>query len=263
MSLPVVPADHRLSYGTDSQQFGDLYLPEQDGPYPVVVLVHGGCWLAEVDLTHVSQMCNALADEGLAVWSLEYRRLGNGGGWPSTFEDVSAGADYLRQISDQHALELSRVVAAGHSAGGHLALWLACRRRLPLESVLYTANPLPLHGVVSLAGIPNLEQAVAQDICEGTPQQLIGGLPSEVQDRYRQASPSTLLPLGIPQILIIGNYDAVIPVDYIKHYAEAAEQKGDDIRLDILPKAGHFEIVVPTTPEWITVKDAIFDLLER
>lgn len=257
IDLPLIPPDHHLPYGEDGQQFGHLYLPPQGGPHPVVALIHGGCWMAEYDLTHLSHFCRALAGEGFAVWSLEYRRIGNGGGWPGTFEDVAAGVDYLRQIADQHTLDLSRVVAAGHSAGGHLALWAAGRHRLPPESRVYTADPLPLSGVVSLAGIPDLERAVAQNICDGAAQMLLGGSPGDLSHRYAQASPGALLPLGLPQILINGAHDSIVPVDYVKQYAEMATRQDDEVRLEILPDAGHFEIVVPTTLAWMTVKNAI------
>src|SRR5262245_48319205 len=156
LRLPSIPADHRLSYGSDPAHFGDLYLPSQPGPHPVVVLVHGGCWRAQYDLAPLGQLCVALVGEGLAVWNVEYRRLGNGGGWPTTFLDVAAAADALGGIAGQYGLDLARVVVMGHSAGGHLALWLAGRRRLPPESPLFAAAPLPLRGVVAIAGVPDL-----------------------------------------------------------------------------------------------------------
>jgi acetyl esterase/lipase len=114
------------------------------------------------------------------VWNVEYRRLGNGGGWPMTFADVATGADFLRGIADQCALDLSHVVATGHSAGGHLALWLAGRHRLPAASPLFVATALPMHGVVSLAGIPDLAEGVKQHLARGMCQELVGGSPEAV-----------------------------------------------------------------------------------
>lgn len=142
--LPVEPGDYRHPYGRDRYQFADLFLPPTPGPYPVLVLVHGGCWRAEHGLEPIGQLARAAAERGIAVWNVEYRRLGNGGGWPATLHDVGAAVDHLRAVALRRNLDLSRVVAAGHSAGGHLALWLAGRRRLPVHSPLFMPNPLAL-----------------------------------------------------------------------------------------------------------------------
>jgi acetyl esterase/lipase len=262
MRLPSVPADHRLSYGSDPVQFGDLYLPSQPGPHPVVILLHGGCWRAEYGLAPLGQLCAALAGAGLAVWNVEYRRLGNGGGWPTTFMDVAAAADVLRGIADQYALDTSHVIAMGHSAGGHLALWLAGRHRLPPESQLFTAAPLPLRGVISLAGIPDLAEGVKRDLCGGACRDLVGGSPDALPERYQQASPIALLPLGMPQWHIVGRNDQSVPVDYLEQYVAVATEQ-DDVHLDILPAAGHFEPVVVGTAAWATVKQAALALLTR
>ena len=198
-NLPTIPADHRLFYGPDPAQFGDLYLPQQPGPHPVIILFHGGSWRAQYGLAPLGQLCTAFTHEGLAVWNMEYRRLGNGGGWPMTFADVATGADFLRGIADQCALDLSHVVATGHSAGGHLALWLAGRHRLPAASPLFVATALPMHGVVSLAGIPDLDEGVKRHLARGMCQELVGGSPAAVPQRYQQASPRALLPsCGLP-----------------------------------------------------------------
>jgi acetyl esterase/lipase len=258
--LPSIPADHRLMYGSDPAQFGDLYLPSQPGPHPVVVLLHGGCWRGQYGLAPLGQLCTALTAEGLAVWNVEYRRLGNGGGWPATFIDVATAADALRGIAGQYALDLARVVAMGHSAGGHLALWLAGRHRLPPESQLYTAAPLPLRGVVSLAGVPDLVEGVKRDLCGGAILDLVGGSPETMPERYRQASPSALLPLGAPQRHIVGREDQSVPADYVEQYAAVAA-KQDDVRLDILAATGHFEPVVASTAAWATVKRTVLALL--
>lgn len=143
--LPTPPADHRIAYGTDPLQFGDLRLPHGKGPYPVVVVIHGGCWYSEYDLKHVASFSAALTRLGVATWSLEYRRIGNsGGGWPGTFQDVAHGTDYLRVLARTYSLDLKRVIVAGHSAGGASALWLAARGNFPKDSPLYKSDPLPL-----------------------------------------------------------------------------------------------------------------------
>lgn len=256
----VAPVAH-LPYGSDAEQFGELYLPQEAGPHPVVLLLHGGCWRAQYGLAPLGNLCRAFTQLGCAVWNLEYRRLGNGGGWPATFYDVATGADHLRQIAYPYGLDLTRIVTVGHSAGGHLALWLAARHRLPASSLLATSNPLPIRGVVSLAGIPDLAVAVAQTICRGAPQELLDALPDQAPERYELASPSALLPLGVPQRLILGLRDHVVPVDVTAQYVAAARHAGDDAQLLTLPDAGHFEIVFPDTFAWAMVKEAVLALL--
>ena len=262
VTFPGVPADHRLSYGPDPAQFGDLYLPSQPGPHPVVLLLHGGCWQAQYSLTLVAQLGAALRQAGLAVWNLEYRRLGNGGGWPTTFQDVAVGADVLRTLAPQFALDLSRLVTVGHSAGGQLALWLAGRQHLPATSPLHVAEGVRIHGVVSLAGIPDLIAGVQWNICRGACHAVVGGLPDVVPQRYAHASPHALLPLGVPQWHLVGTEDERVPAAYLQHYVERATHH-DEVHLELLPEAGHFEVMVPTTAAWPAVRHAVLALVER
>ena len=255
-SLPSVPADHRLSYGDHPEQFGDLYLPQQLGNHPVILLIHGGCWRAQYDLHALGGLCVALTQEGFAVWSIEYRRLGNGGGWPTTFLDVAQATDHLKQLADRYSLDLSNVLAVGHSAGGHLALWAAGRHRLPAQSPLFAADPLPIKGVISLAGVADLEAGVRDNICGDACAELVGGLPESVPDQYAQASPARLLPLGVPHWHIVGTEDKSVPAEFVHEFVTLA-QTHDDVHLDILQNTGHFEIVVADSPAWPIVKSAI------
>lgn len=263
IAFPAVMADYRFAYGDDVQNFGDLYLPEGVGPHPTVVLIHGGCWRAQYGLEPLGNFCRALTAEDVAVWNLEYRRLGSGGGWPHTFLDVANGADFLRTIADEYALDLARVIAIGHSAGGHLVTWLAARQRLTPGCELYLPNPLPIHGVVALAGIPDLVEAARQDICRGAVQELVGGEPADVHDRYGQASPRELLPLGVPHIFVNGEQDAIVPLDYVQAYAEAARAAGDHVQVVAIPNAAHFEVVAPLTHAWPIVRHALHQLLQQ
>ena len=259
--LPVPPADHRIAYGSDPQQFGELRLPKVAGPHPVVIVIHGGCWYAAYDLKHIANFCAALTRLGVATWSLEYRRIGNtGGGWPGTFEDVARGTDYLPGMAQTYPLDLKRVIVIGHSAGGQLALWLAARHNLPKNSPLYSPSPLPLQGVVSLAGITDLRKY--RPNCGDAVSKLLGGAPEEVAVRYEQTSPIELLPLKVAQRLIHGARDRIVPINLSREYEVAAKKKGDDVRLTILEQAGHFELIAPESSAWPAIEESIRSLLK-
>ena len=255
--FPSIAADARIPYGDDPSHFGDLFLPRAPGPHPVAVLVHGGCWQAQYGLEPLGLMARALADAGLAVWSLEYRRLGDGGGWPGSMLDVAAGADRLRHMAGEHQLDLTRVITVGHSAGGHLALWLAARHRLPAPSPLFTREPQPIARVVALAGIPDLVGAARQAICGDAVIRLLGGEPETHPDRYAQASPVALAPLGVPHVHIVGDRDHVIPLAYAEESVAAAARAGDQAELLLLANCGHFEVVHPFSTIWPLVMRTI------
>ncbi|MGA1598623.1 MAG: alpha/beta hydrolase family protein [bacterium] len=266
-AFPYFPADHRLHYGAQSDQFGDLYLPQGAGPHPVAVLLHGGCWRQRFGLEPMSSLCEAIRQEGFAVWNLEYRRLEGAGGWPMTFQDVAAGADFLRSLSEQFDLDLGRAVVAGHSAGGHLALWLACRGNIPEASELYAPEPLEFHGVLSLAGVEDLAEGVRRDICFGACAQLVGGPPEEVPERYSQASPLELMPIRIPHSHLVGEEDPIVPADYVATCVERSrnlplpEGSLPNIRLETVPNAGHFEVVAPHSSTWPLIREMLLELM--
>ena len=253
--LPAVVPDATYTYGDDANQFVDLYVPQRDGLHPVVVLVHGGCWLERYSAKPLGGICRALNEAGFAVWNIEYRRNGNGGGYPQTFLDVAQGADLLRSAAAEHQLDMTRVVTMGHSAGGQLALWLAGRNRIAATSPVYTTNPLAVRGVVCLAGVVDLVNAVAQALCDDSLPLLLGGLPEEVPEHYQSVSPKELLPLGVRQIHIVGDQDTEILAN-VRPYVEAAQAAGDHVTLTIVPDAGHFELVVATTEAWKIVREA-------
>lgn len=259
-SLPTVTADARLPYGHHPEQFGDLYLPNGAGPHPVALLIHGGCWQAAYNLAGLGQLAAAIRGLGVAVWSIEYRRLGGGGGWPTTFRDVAAAADTLRELAGRYPLDLRRVVSVGHSAGGHLALWLAGRAKLPPDSDCYAAEPLALRGVLSLAGIADLADGVRRELCGGACAELLGGLPSEQPKRYAEGSPASLLPLGVPQIHLIGAQDTIVPPAHVQGFVAQAAGAGQ-ARLELIADAGHFEPVVATSYAWPQVRAAIEELV--
>jgi len=265
-SLPSKPADHSLAYGTDPNQFGELRVPPEAGPYPVAVLIHGGCWKAEyATLRDLAPMADALKAKGIATWNIEYRRLGQAGsGWPGTYLDVGRGVDYLRSIAPQNHLDLTRVIVVGHSAGGHLALWVAARSRVPKGSAIYISDPLPVRGVIDLAGTADMEAFIPSERqgCGGAVvEQMLGGKPTEVPDRYAQASAIKMLPLGIPQTLFWGRKDVIAPISLGESFAGTAKQAGDLARLVIFSEAGHFEIASPFSDTWPALENEILSLL--
>ncbi len=258
--LPAVAPDATFNYGTDENQYVDLYLPQGAGLHPVVVLVHGGCWRALYGAKPLGGICRALTAAGVAVWNVDYRRNGNGGGYPQTLLDVAQAADLLSQVAGEYKLDMQRVITMGHSAGGQLALWLAARPRLNPTSRVYMPNPLLVKGVVCLAGIIDLVNAVAQNLCKDDLPLIMGGLPGDVPDHYRDASPMALLPLGVRQIHVVGDADTGILAN-VEPYIAAAESAGDNIQLIIVPDAGHFELVVAGTEAWKTVNAAALALI--
>jgi acetyl esterase/lipase len=261
--LPQPAADHVIAYGDVEQQVAELRLPKGPGPHPVVIVIHGGCWQTPWAMDHVRSLAAALTAEGFATWSLEYRRLGDpGGGWPGTLQDVARGADRLRPEAAARGLDLSRVVALGHSAGGQLALWLGARGSLPRDSSLWTADPLPLRGIVSLAGVTDLREAAAASVCGDAVPRLLGGEPGQREDRLRQSSPIERLPLGVPQRLVCGALDRLVPNDLSRRHETAARAAGDAVSLELVEGVGHFELVDPRSAAWPAVLRAVRALLD-
>lgn len=266
-ALPSQAPDLRVAYGVDSSQIGELRVPGGPGPHPVAILVHGGCFKAAyATLRDLAPMGDALKSMGIATWNVEYRRLGEpGGGWPGTYLDIGRAVDHLRVLASQHALNLDRVVVVGHSAGGHLATWAAGRDRVPSGSDLHVDDPLPVRGVLNLAGPVDLAANIAgyESLCRDTViTDLLGGTLVTTPERYAQASPMRLLPLGIPQVLLIGEYEEFLPRPLAEAYVRAAAQAGDPARLIVVAGAGHFEIASPYALAWPQVASAIRSLLD-
>lgn len=254
------PLVHR--YGTEAEQFGELWLPSTPGPHPVVAMIHGGYWRRRYRLDVMHALAADLRDRGVAVWNLEFRRIGSPGGcWPGTFEDVGAGFDALGELSERHGLNVRRTAVLGHSAGGHLALWCAARGRLPGSSGL--APRLRPAAAVALAGIGDLQEAAHRRLSQDAAVELMGGWPSQAEASYRMASPAALLPLGVPQVLVHGTADTHVPFELSEGYWKAARTAGDDCELIRLEGVDHFELIEPARPAWGTVVYRLLDILGR
>lgn len=260
--------DIRIPYGTLPDQFGELWLPDGPGPHPTVVMVHGGCWLASLPgVELMAYISEDLRRRGIAVWNVEYRRLGTpGAGYPGTFLDVAAAVDHLREVAKAHPLDLSRLVGVGHSAGGHLALWAGARPVIGTESPLHTPDPLKLKGVLTLAGINDLEayRAEGPDACGGpdTIDGLTGAKERPGADLYADTSPAAMTPLQIDQIIVSGELDHIVPPAFGRNYRDKAEAAGEMVTVLEYPGAGHFELIDPTSAAWADISRQITALLE-
>ena len=228
----------RIYYGKGLDQYGDLRLPPGHGPFPLAIIVHGGSWQASVNSDYIAPVAQTLTHAGIATWNIEYSRLGSGGEWPGSFTSVAAAADYVRVLAQRYPIDLHRVITVGHSSGGHYALWLAARHNLKPESPLYSANPLPLRGVVSLDGTPDLEAFAALPRGKTVIPALLGaGGDPQWQTRYAQTSPVDLLPLGVPQYFLTEESDRL---PSIMAYIHKSEASGDKVTYDIACPPNHF-----------------------
>ncbi|MCR6033241.1 prolyl oligopeptidase family serine peptidase [Nocardioides sp. zg-579] len=241
------PAKRRIEYGDDPAQLGELHLPAGD-PRGVVVVVHGGFWRAQYDLSLGTPLAVDLARRGWAAWNIEYRRVGAGGGAPETFDDVAAAIDALRGTD----LDLSTVVAVGHSAGGHLAAWAASRTRDERW-----AGGVELTGVVSQAGVLDLRRAVREGVGETAVPDLLGvSAPAAVEAAY---DPQQQLPLDVPLWCVHGREDDIVPINQSEEYVAAATAAGATAEL-VAVEGDHFVVIDPAGEAW-TRTVAILDTL--
>jgi acetyl esterase/lipase len=218
----------------------------------VAVLIHGGFWRAHYDLRLEDRLVADLAGRGWGAWNIEYRRLGwsSRGGWPTTFEDVGAAIDMLGRLEEP--LDLARVVAIGHSAGGQLAFWSAARRGLPAGAPGAEPRIRPA-GVVAQAGVLDLREASRLGLSRCAAESLLDGPPMKWPARYDAASPIERLPLALPQLVVHGDADDVVPISIARGYAERAVAAGDPCEFAELPGCGHMEHLDPSSDAWRTV----------
>jgi acetyl esterase/lipase len=236
-NLPSRAPDAKVAYGPAPQQFAELRLPPGKGPFPVVAILHGGCWIDYADAGYTAHLATELAREGFATWNVEYRRAGDtGGGWPATFDDAERGVAAVRESATRYGLDAARVVVMGHSAGGQLALYAGSKLKLP---------------AISLAGIVDLRAYAAGGLKDCVAGELLalGGAPAEHPDRYAKVSPAELLPLGIPQVLIWGAQDTIVPEKLFTDY----EKRADHVEIVRVPGAGHHDLCAASGPAWSAI----------
>jgi len=267
LTRPAPPPDLVVRYGTGPEQVADVRLPTKRSgaspPSPLVIFLHGGFWRAAYDRSHTGPMATALAAAGYALCVPEFRRVGQpGGGWPGTFEDVAAAVDrtpgLVREAAGPEAIADGPALLAGHSAGGHLALWAASRHLLGPDSAWRSAAGA--RGVVVLAGVSNLADCYDRGLGRGAAAALMGGGPLDFPQRYRDADPAGLLPLGCPVRLVHGFLDSDVPVTMSRDYAVLGRAAGDDTTMTEPPNARHVDLIDPLSPAWPVVMAAFQDL---
>lgn len=253
----------RHAYGTDPAQYGELYLPTGQRKPGTVVILHGGFWRSMYGAELGAPLAADLVRRGYVVWNLEYRRVGAGGGWPNTLADVAAGIDSLAALkagNDLARIDLTSVVAIGHSAGGHLATWAAGRPKLPGSAP--GARPVvALTAVVAQAGVLDLERAAREEVGGTAVPDLLGGSFHQFPERYAEASPQAQLPIRVPVRCVHSPDDQNVPFDQSVEYVKAAEAAGDDAQLLKVP-GDHFALIDTGSEAWAAVVSLLPDLMQ-
>lgn len=265
---------HRYEYGADPSQWGELFLPDlapHEQHAGVVVVIHGGYWRSQYGAELGVPLAQDLAEHGFAAWNLEYRRMGNGGGWPQTFLDVLTGVDKLRELSTLHSLDLGKVVALGHSAGGQLAVWAAGRGRLAglglagpddaeLAHLASSPDAVHLTGVVSQSGVLNLAEAEKLNLSNGAVDNLLGGTSSDFPERHRFADPLAALPLAVPVYAVHGEDDTTVPTVMSTSYVDAS-QSGPVPATFVSVPGDHFALIDSAAEAYARCRELVASLL--
>ncbi len=245
----------QATYGDDALQHVDVWLPKVGTLHPVVLMVHGGCWQTDVaDASLMNYIAGDLRARGIAVWNIEYRGVDRpGGGYPGTFLDAASAADALVAHAKKYRLDMSNVVALGHSAGGHLALWLAAREAIPKGSALYSSKPLKIATAISIGGLPDLKAAQTPpgDTCGADAVHKLTGKPSASRpDVYYDTSPPELMPFSANQVLVNATLDRIAPPSFADDYEALAKSHKIVVRRIVVPDEGHVELIAPGTASW-------------
>jgi acetyl esterase/lipase len=248
LSEPAPPADIRLLYGNEPSQIVDLRLPAAPGLRPLAIMIHGGFWRARFNLLHAGHLCAGLAAAGFASANIEYRRAGEVGcGWPGTFKDVGNAVQFVRDRANLVRGDARRTVVLGHSAGGHLALWLA-------------GEIGDLAGVVSLGGVASLRVASEMGLGGQAVREFLGVTPREAPDIYRSADPEGR-PCAVPRTLIHGTADDRVPIELSREYVRLRQADPGPVKLVELEGGDHFDVVDPQSRFWDVVLGEVMSLV--
>ena len=250
-----------IHYGDASMQFGELRLPvtSNDAPLPLVIIIHGGCWVTDfADYRFMDNFSAAITELGYVTWNIEYRAIGTGGEWPVIFQDIGQAIDYVETLAQNYAIDTTKVAIIGHSAGGHLALWAASRQQIPSNSVLYKSNPLTIKGVISLAGIANV---LGNNSCNTLANEVIGVPITEYNNnlfsRLNETSPLQMLPTNTKTILISGSNDTIVPPAMGDEYSINAIEKADESSHYIFQELDHFDLIDPNNSYWSFYEESL------
>lgn len=243
----------RVPYGDEAVQFADLTVPAGEGPFPVVVFVHGGFWRDAYGLDLARPQAADAASRGYATWNVEYRRVGDpGGGYPGTLADVAAAVDRLAGLAAEFRLDLDRVAVVGHSAGGHLALWIGQRGALPAGAV--GAGPEVVPSIV-VGQAPVADLSANTDLGGGAVAAFMGGSPTDIPAAFDIADPGRLLPVLVPQLVVQGGDDEIVPPDRADTYVRTVDSAS--VELVVFDGADHFDVIDPAHESWLTVIDRL------
>ncbi|WGW12862.1 alpha/beta hydrolase [Saxibacter everestensis] len=265
----------RFDYGEDPSQFAELFLPEGRRHEELIVIIHGGFWRSGYGASLGVPLAEDLRRLGYVCWNIEYRRVGNGGGWPATFDDVAAAIDELRDVREEHpelGLQLDQVITLGHSAGGQLAVWAAGRGKLAGSATAAAAGSsaddsaaLPggaprvdVAGAISQAGVLDLARAQRERVGGRAVSDLIGGSPEGRPERYAVADPAAIVPLDVPVYCVHARDDNEVPFDQSAGYVDAAKSAGGRARL-VEVTGGHYDVIDPQTEAWQAIVDLLAD----
>ena len=251
----------RIAYGSAPSQFAELFRPAGKGPFPVVVLVHGGCWTIQFGgIRQMRNVAGALAAEGIAVWNVEYRRSDEeGGGYPGTYHDINAALDKLGAEAANYQLDTGRIVAMGHSAGGQLVQWIAGRSRIAPSSPLFHPAPLPVREIISLGGLADLrnEKDLIKASCGRDTAELAGTPSASRPDVFSDTNAAELVPNGSRTVLITGELDTISPPRAAHDYAARVRKAGDRAEVLILPGGSHYDEIAASSASWKLVLPVI------
>ena len=233
-------------------QTGELRVPKGRGPFPVAMLVHGGCYTAGLGSTSdMGGLASWLADHGVASWTIDYRELGSGGGWPTTFEDWAAGLAHLKVLAKDRPLDLARISVIGHSAGGTAAAWLASGNR----GDAIVVRDLPrVRSAVVVDGPPVLSEMIGVDAAAcGKPVivPLMGGTPEQLPSRYMMVDPRRNA-LTVKRFTLVA---AAMPAS--STVLDDLSRRGIATELVTLPDRNHFDMLVPGTRSFAAFAPAL------